>query len=130
MKREQQRRRGWRAMLVSAALVAAIMSCSDSTAPSDTFLPIFTNLWHDVQNDQHTFSLNSTDDSTASGTFTGEEDHPTLGISQLDGTFNHSNVTMTIHRAAGNLVYTGRFTARDTINFTSSAGALKIARQL
>jgi hypothetical protein len=129
MKREQRRIEGWRAMLVGAALVVAIASCSSTTAPSDTFLPIFTNFWHDVQDNQHTFSLNSTDDSTASGTFDGEEDHPTLGTSQLDGTFNHSKVTMTIHRAAGNLVYTGRFIARDTMSLTSSAGALRIARQ-
>jgi hypothetical protein len=119
-----------RVIPVAALVVAAAVACSDSTstAPVDDFLPIISNTWHDRLDDTHTFSLSSNDDSTASGTFTGEEDHPALGISQLEGTFNHSQLTFTIHRNAGDMVYSGHFLQRDTMYVTSSEGALTIVR--
>ena len=116
--------------LVVAMIGQGVLACGDDdpVSPTDDFLPIISNTWHDVQNDFHTFSLVSQDDSTASGTFTGEEDHPTEGQSDLDGTFQGRNVSFTIHRLAGDIVYTGSFVHRDTMTLTSSEGAKRIAR--
>ncbi len=122
--------RHWKRIIPLTALVVAVATaCSDSSGPAaDDFLPIISNTWHDLLDDTHTFSLASGDDSTASGTFTGEEDHPSLGLSDLDGTFTHSKLSFTIHRSAGDIVYSGHFLQRDTMYVTSSEGALTIVR--
>ena len=115
----------------AGAVVAVLIvagACSDSgPAGNDDFLPIITNIWHNVADVSHEFSLNSPDDSTASGTFTGTEDHPSLGQSNLSGTFLHSEIEFTIARPAGALKYSGQFTHRDTMRLTSTAGALVLA---
>lgn len=116
-----------RAIAFAALVTVAIVACKDSTAPDD-FLPIISNTWHDVLDEAHTFSLSSNDDSTASGSFTGEEDHPTLGLSDLSGSFNHSQLSFTIHRFDGAIVYSGHFLQRDTMYVSSSEGALTLAR--
>jgi hypothetical protein len=122
--------RYWTRTITLAGMVVAVATaCSDSSGPPvDDFLPIISNTWHDLLDDTHTFSLASGDDSTASGTFTGEENHPSLGISDLDGTFTHSKLSFTIHRSAGDIVYSGHFLQRDTMYVTSSGGALTIVR--
>lgn len=112
----------------TAAMGWAAVSCADDPLAGDDFLPIITNTWHNVLDDTHTFDLESLDDSTAAGFLTGQEDHPIEGLSDLDGTFNHSSITMVVHRPAGDFIYAGQFVHRDTMVLTSSAGPVSIAR--
>lgn len=108
------------------AVVAGTTAC-DSTSPDD-FLPVITNAWRNVTNAAHTFQLNSTDDGQASGAFTGTEDHPTLGESDISGTFTNSTCQFTIARPGGNVTYSGKFVHADTLRLTRSQETLVIAK--
>ena len=119
---------GKHVVLFAAASILVLLSCDESVTPPDTFVPLVSAFWTNVQNNNHTFVLISDDDGEASGAFTGDENHPTLGQSQLDGTFQNSRVTFTVHRSAGDVVFSGRFVHADTMNLSSSAGALRLAR--
>ena len=95
---------------------------------SDDFIPVISNIWHDVANEDHTFDIATDPDSVAEGTFTGTEDDPVLGQSAITGSWIHSKVEFTIARAAGDVKYTGRFTAKDTMKVASAVDALVIAK--
>ncbi len=103
--------------------VRGLASCSTTATQQDDFLPIITNSWHEAGNTAHTFQLNSTDDGKATGAFDGTENP---GNSPLNGTWVHSQVQMVIHRAAGNLTESGRFTHQDTLRLASPQGAVLI----
>jgi hypothetical protein len=111
---------------VGFALIAG--ACEAATGSSDDFIPVISNIWHNVANEEHRFDIATDEDSVAEGTFTGTEDDPVLGQSAITGSWIHSKVEFTIARAAGDVKYTGRFTAKDTMKVVSAVDALVIAK--
>jgi|SRR4029453_8684861 hypothetical protein len=112
---------------IGFAIIAG--ACQAATGGnSDDFIPVISNIWHDVANEDHTFDIATDPDSVAEGTFTGTEDDPVLGQSAITGSWVHSKVEFTIARAAGDVKYSGRFTAKDTMKVASAVDALVIAK--
>jgi hypothetical protein len=120
-----------RSASVVLAVSLLIHGCGDdTTSPTDDFLPIISNTWENTANQDHSFSLASGDDGEPSGTFTGIEDHPTLGEAEIEGTFQNSTVSQfLIRRSTGNVTYTGKFLAADTLRLTRDHETLLIARR-
>ena len=116
-------------MAVVLCLTVGMPACSEKITTPDDFLPVFSNSWENVANQAHTFQLNSTDDGKATGAFDGNENHPTLGSSLIEGTFTNSVAQFTIKRNAGNLTYAGKFLHRDTLRLTRSGETLLLGRQ-
>jgi hypothetical protein len=114
------------------ALAFLLGGCSDDvTTPTDDFLPLISNTWENTANEDHTFSLASGDDGQPSGTFTGTETHPSLGESDIQGTFQNSVVSQfLIRRSTGDVTYTGKFLAPDTLRLTRDHETLLIARRI
>jgi len=115
-----------------AALVGFVaLSCGDDTTTEpgdDDFLPIFSNTWRNTADQNHTFAFVSGDDGEPSGTMTGTE---TLDgdESDFEGTFQNSRVTnLTVHRAAGDKVFTGRFLHLDILLLISGADSVLLYR--
>lgn len=119
-----------RRLIAAQVVILASLSCGDDTTtnPDDDFLPIFTNTWRDTRDLDHTFSFNSTDDGQPSGTVEGTE---TLNFeeSPMEGTFQNSVVTnLTIHRASGDKVYTGKFLHEDFLVLVSGTDSVLLFR--
>jgi hypothetical protein len=113
---------------VLASLVA-ILSCGDdgSTAPDD-FLPVFTYSWRNVDDPNHVLNLVSADDFQRSGVIVGTESLNAVE-SDLEGTFEGVRVTnLTIHRATGDKVYTGRLVEPTVLLLVSGADSIVLNR--
>ena len=125
-------REGSRSRALAVAAACILIGCGDDTiTPPDDFLPIISNQWKNTANENHTFSLISENDGDPSGTFTGTEDHPTLGSSDIEGAFQNSLVSaFTIKRSTGSLTYTGRFVHPDTLRLTRGQETLVITRNI
>ena len=111
------------------AALLACLSCGDdtSTAPDD-FLPIFTNSWRSTEDPDHTFNLISADDFQRSGVITGTENF-NFEESNLDGSFEGLQVTrLTIHRATGDKVFTGRLVLPTVLLLISGADSIVLVR--
>jgi hypothetical protein len=118
-------------LTLAVILAVAVTGCtSDTTVPTvDDFLPTVSNLWKNAANQAHTFQLNSADDGEPTGVFDGTESHPTLGESDVEGTWTNSVAQLTIKRATGNLVYEGKFLAQDTLRLTLGQETILLGRQ-
>jgi hypothetical protein len=112
---------------IGFALIAG--ACESAMGGSnDDFIPVISNIWHNVANDQHFFNLETAEDSVAEGSFTGTEEDAVLGTNAITGTWVHSKVEFTIARPSGDIKYSGRFTAKDTMKVASAVDALVIAK--
>ena len=112
-----------------AGLALGSSTCTSATGSSDDFLPVITNLWRDVADQNHTLDMSSNDDGKATGSLIGTEENPAFGSSDVSGTWVHSKVTLTIKRPAGDLVFTGKFTADDTLHVTGNGEDFVVAHQ-
>ena len=116
--------------VIAATLpIAAAPACDNGVTDVDDFLPTFSNTWHNVADETHTFALASADDGKATGSFSGEENHPDLEIpNPIGGTFTNSVCEFIIDRPGGNVTYAGKFLHADTLRLTRSGETLVIAR--
>ena len=124
-------RRGRIFQLWISAIGFALLSggCESATGGGgDDFIPVISNIWHNVANDQHFFNLEADPDSVAEGSFTGTEEEFNLGTNAITGTWVHSKVEFTIARPSGDVKYSGLFTAKDTMKVASAVDALVIAK--
>ena len=112
-----------------AWLALGSSTCTSTMGSSDDFLPTITNFWIDVADQTHTLDMASNDDGKATGSFTGTEDNPAFGLSDVSGTWIHSKVTLTIKRPGGDLQFTGKFTAIDTLHITGNGEDFVVAHQ-
>jgi hypothetical protein len=112
------------------AVLVACLSCGDddsATGPDD-FLPVFTNSWRSTDDPDHTLNLISVDDFQARGAITGVENFNFVE-SNLDGNFEGLRVTsLTIHRATGDVTYTGRLLLPTILLLVSGADSIILFR--
>jgi hypothetical protein len=111
------------------AILVACLSCGDdTTSPEEDFLPIFTNSWRNINDFDHTFNLVSQDDGQAQGLITGTE-NLNFEESDIDGTFDGLQVTsLTIHRASGDKVFTGRLVLPEVLQLKSGNETIVLFR--
>ena len=111
------------------ATLVACMSCGDDpTSTEEDFLPIFTNSWRSTDDQDHTFNLISADDAQASGAITGTENF-NFQESDVEGRFEGLRVTnLTVHRATGDRVYTGRLVLPNVLLLTNATETLVLYR--
>ena len=111
------------------AILVACLSCGDdTTSPEEDFLPIFTNSWRNINDFDHTFNLVSQDDGQAQGLITGTE-NLNFEESDIDGTFDGLQVTsLTVHRASGDKVYTGRLVLPEVLQLKSGNETIVLFR--
>jgi hypothetical protein len=115
--------------ITGAWLTLVTSGCESGTTANDDFLPVITNFWRDVADQNHTLDMASNDDGNATGSITGTEEHPVFGTSAIAGTWVHSRVTFTITRPGGDVQFTGRFTAVDTLHVTGNGEDFIVATQ-
>ena len=109
------------AVVPLTALAATILCCrSEETAgpQEQPYIPLITNLWTDVTNQNHTFSFRADRESVQTGTFAGSETTP-LGVTYdtLSGAFSNRNISFTVRRRGIDTTYAGRFVLDTLIDF-------------
>lgn len=109
-------------------LVMALLSvCCNATDPAEeTYIPLITNTFTDIANNNHTFGFSTTQVGVSKGSFTGFENLVDSALSfPLNGTFSNRNISFIVTRRGRDTTYAGRFTADTLID----CGALKIFRR-
>jgi hypothetical protein len=117
--------------LSAVLLLAAATACGAEAVLGP--LIILTNTWHELNNDDHTFSITDNTNGVASreGTFTGNEtdpvtfdEYPFTGFWTREG-----DVEFTVQRPGGAVRYTGQLTSNlNRMDLSSSAGHLVLVR--
>ncbi len=108
---------------VLLVVAAATLLCCRSEEPvgpqEQPYIPLITNLWRDVADENHTFSFNAQQESVQTGTFNGSET-TSLGVvyDTLSGTFSNRSISFTVRRRGIDTTYAGRFVADTLIDFS------------
>ena len=110
-------------------LAATVLCCrnEDSVGPQETpYIPLVTNLWTDVADQNHTFSFVAQQENVQTGAFTGSETTPSgVTFDTLSGTFSNRNISFTVRRRGIDTTYIGRFALDTLIDFSG----LKLSRR-
>lgn len=115
--------------MMLAPLAVAIAACgggssSNPTTPVTYPVIIITNSWVDEDDSSHVFLLASSNDGSATGTFTGEENSG-IDTFELAGAWERGVIRFTVQRATP-VTYEARFSSDNPtrLEFSSSAGTL------
>ena len=115
-------------------LLAALLifnQCSTENNPNggnDPVIDPITAQWTNTANSDHRFTFTTFDSTTTRGEFFGDEDHPVIGFSELEGIFDKSYVEFDVSRPAGIIKFTGNFVNNNRIDLQSSDGNITITR--
>ncbi len=114
---------------VSAAGATLLSGCGDSTTPLvDDFIVDINNQWHVDTDTSHTFFFQpNTVGEVAAASFTGHEDFAGKE-NNLTGSFNHEQVSFTVTRTGGNVVFSGTFSDKNTMDLTSNGSSIRLKR--
>jgi hypothetical protein len=95
---------------------------------NDPVIDPITAQWTDSANPDHRFNFTTFDSTETRGEFFGDEDHPVIGFSELEGFFDKSYVEFDVNRPAGIIKFTGNFVNNNRIDLQSSEGNITITR--
>ncbi|MGE5845145.1 MAG: hypothetical protein ACM34O_00370 [Ignavibacteria bacterium] len=84
--------------------------------------------WTNTANPDHRFNFTTFDSTVTRGEFFGDEDHPVIGFSELEGFFDKTYVEFDVSRPAGIIKFTGNFVNNNRIDLQSSEGNITITR--
>ena len=111
------------AYVILSVLAAVIVCCRSDVTPvspeEQPYIPLITNFWTDVTNQDHTFSFNAARESVQTGIFNGSEAYQPSGpvYDTLSGTFSNRNISFTVRRRGIDTTYNGRFVLDTLIDF-------------
>lgn len=114
--------------MILAPFATAIAACggssSNPTTPVTYPVIIITNSWVEEGDSSHVFLLASSNDGSATGTFTGEESSG-VDTFELAGTWDRGVIRFTVQRATP-VAYEASFSSDNPtrLEFSSSAGPL------
>ena len=108
------------AVLVVSVLALVLPSCG-TTDPSPLFLIDISNQWAVVGETDHSFFFQPTLSGAVShSSFTGNENTPDFQSFDLEGSFSDHAIQYTVHRASGNVTFSG--TIIDATNMRVTGG--------
>lgn len=112
-----------------------ITSCTNDSNPVNTdsgeIPPPFSNIWHDINEPTHEFSLQQIDTGVIHGLFFGNEEWPDSNIfqAQIVGEFTNKDISFYSVRSFGEYVkYSGKITTDTTMDLTSSGRKITIKK--
>ena len=107
---------------VVCALAGVMLCCKNddtvTTPQEQPYVPLITNSWTDVANQNHSFFFGAARESVSMGTFTGRESYiDSIQTFPLTGNFMNRNIGFTVTRRGRDTAYAGRFVTDTLIDF-------------
>jgi hypothetical protein len=117
--------------MTAGALMAATLAlqgCDSATPVMDDFIVDINNLWHVDTDSNHTFFFKpSTVGAVAAASFTGNEEFAGKE-SNLSGSFNREQISFTVVRSSGSVLFSGTFSDANTMDLTSNGSSIRLKR--
>lgn len=115
-------------LLFIAAFYPAGCSNDNGSSSNSSFIPDFTFVWDNVADATNVFEFDPGNSAgMASGNLTGNEQKDGQNFEITSGSFNNRNLNFVVNRNGG-ISFSGSFVDNDTIQLTSSEGAITLKR--